>query len=182
MANKFGMHLVHRHNAVENGEVMVKTKLKTMEGSWSQATNVMQLQLSNTRGCIFKVNSNGDLEPYKFSEGSPADMLDGDSAFLSEMCAYLRDNQLNNLFGLEVIETTDNWVEFDLGHNGTVTLKQDQAKHGSKGEDGVRQLKGNTTHAETTTPGKHKVFIDGKLKDEASLMEALLKLGMISNQ
>jgi hypothetical protein len=171
---------------------MVKTKLKTMQGSWSQATNVMQLQLSNTRGCIFKVNSNGDLEPYKFSEGSPADMLDGDSAFLSEMCAYLRDNQLSNLLGLEVIETTDNWVEFDLGHNGTVTLKQDQAKHGnlfkltgfvySKGEDGVRQLKGNNTHAETTTPGKHKVFIDSKLKDEASLIEALLELGIISNQ
>ncbi|KAF5240550.1 hypothetical protein FANTH_9521 [Fusarium anthophilum] len=182
-------HLVHRHDRIDDGEVMMMSDLNTLNGKWIHPMNIHGLDLTNIHGHLFKLGSEGCPQAYKFREGPLPDLEGVSTDFFSELNHYLQANQLSGLLALGVLDNMEGMVEFDLGHNGTVMLKQEQANYGKliketefvyyKGEDGSRQLKGNTQHAETTTPGRHRVFIDSKLENEAELVKALIEQGLI---
>ncbi|EXA30779.1 hypothetical protein FOVG_17878 [Fusarium oxysporum f. sp. pisi HDV247] len=189
MKKMLSFHLIHRHDPIDDGKVMTTSNLNILIGKWIRPMDIHDLDLTNTHGYLFKLGSDGHPRAYKYREGPLPDLAGVSPDFLYELNRYLQDNQLNDLLALGVTDSMEGLVEFDLGRNGTVLLKQEQANYGRliketefvyhEGGDGSRQLKGNAQHAETTTPGVHKVFIDGKLENEAELVKALHEQGLI---
>ncbi|PCD38659.1 hypothetical protein AU210_007126 [Fusarium oxysporum f. sp. radicis-cucumerinum] len=188
MKKMLSFHLIHRHDLIDDGKVMMASNLNILAGKWIRPMDIDDLDLNNTHGYLFKLGSDGSPRAYKYREGPLPHLAGVSPDFLSELNRYFQGNQLSDLLALGVTDSMEGLVEFDLGHNGTVQLKQEQANYGKlvketgfvyyEGEDGIRQLKGNEQHAETTT-GPHKVFWDGKLENEAELVKALHELDLI---
>ncbi|CZR37647.1 uncharacterized protein FPRO_07162 [Fusarium proliferatum ET1] len=188
MKKMLSFHLIHRHDPIDDGKVMMTSNLNILIGKWIRPMDINDINLTNTHGYLFKLGSDGRPRAYKYREGPLPDLAGVSPDFLSELNRYLQGNQLNDLLAFGVSDSMEGLIEFDLGHNGTVLLKQEQANYGKfvketgfvyyEGEDGISQLKGNEHHAETTT-GPHKVFWDGRLENEAELVKALYELGLI---
>ncbi|CZR49913.1 uncharacterized protein FPRO_16118 [Fusarium proliferatum ET1] len=188
LKKKLSFHLIHRHDLIDDGKVMMTSNLNILIGKWIRPVDIHNLNLTNTHGYLFKMSSDGSPRVYKYREGPLPDLAGVSPDFLSELNHFFQGNQLGDLLALGVTDGMEGLVEFDLGHNGTVLLKQEQANYGKlaketgfiyhEGGDGIRQLKGNEQHAETTT-GPHKVFWDGKLENEAELVKASHELGLI---
>ncbi|EQK99220.1 hypothetical protein G6O67_007855 [Ophiocordyceps sinensis] len=189
---KFGIHLVHGHLHVDQGQVMHGTAMTRLRGCWTRPTDISGLDFGNMHGHIFALSSNGQFQAYEYRQGDPSPMSHNDNAFIVALEVYMQKHDLLSLIGLQVLnEDKDKQLqEFVLGdNNGTVMLdaKDTKIKESYRvtgfvvetNESGVIELKGKETHTPTIRQ-THQVFTDGKpLPDEESLMDVLRANGVI---
>ncbi|KAK4074650.1 hypothetical protein Purlil1_12906 [Purpureocillium lilacinum] len=187
--DKFGMHLIHGHTQLDEGNIMLGTALASVRGCWTKPTSITEIDLSNIHGHIFRLTGNGEMQAYEYREG-PVVNLDGvNPAFFRELAQYLLANGLENLLGLEVLvqDAPEMMCEFVLQNHGTVMLDTRDVKAWKSFRTtgftlnsnlSTNELKGGQSHAKTTK-GTHQVFIDGKIGKEDPLMDALRAEGIV---
>lgn len=179
--HRLGVHLIHRHDLIGAGNVMYGKKLSTMRGCWTKPTRFEDIDLNNIHGHIYRLSPEGNFEPYEYREGAP-NLQDVDPAFFQEFAIYLKLQGIENLLGLQHLgdNGSSQMCEFVMLENGTVMLDtehiRDWVSYRTTGyiadNNGNTDLKGNEQHA-ATTKGPHKVFIDGKLRNEEELINNL---------
>lgn len=179
--SRFGLHLIHGHGKIAAETVMYGKDLTSIRGCWTKPTNLEDLNLQEIHGHIFCLTPEGKFQAYEYREGFSAP-LDVDPAFFQELAEYLLVNQITSLLGLQVLNKTISplMCEFVMQNDGTVMLEADDVKRWvpyrttgyMSDEAGIKELKGNEVHA-GTTKDPHKVFYDGKLKDEEHLLKVL---------
>lgn len=155
--------------------------LTSVRGCWTKPTNIEDLNVSRIHGHIFHLTPEGKFQAYEYREGFCAPQ-DVDPAFFNEIAEYLLVNQITDLLGPQVLNNNVSplMCEFVMQNDGTAMLDARDVKgwvpYRTTGymanEAGVTELKGNEQHA-ATTKGPHKVFYDGKLKDEQHLLDVL---------
>ncbi|KAI3395663.1 hypothetical protein diail_1031 [Diaporthe ilicicola] len=181
--DKFGMHLIHGHSQLDEGNVMLGTALASVRGCWTKPTSITDINPSDIHGHISRLTGNGEMQAYEYREG-PIANLDGiDPAFFNELAQYLRANDLGNLLGLQVLaqDAREMMCEFVLQDHGTIMLDARDVKawvpfrttgFALNSNLSMTELKGGESHAKTTK-GTHQGFIDGKIGKEDPLMDAL---------
>ncbi|KAK1976169.1 hypothetical protein LZ30DRAFT_735293 [Colletotrichum cereale] len=180
--DKFGMHLIHGHFQLEEGNIMLGTALASVRGCWTKPTRITDLKPAEIHGHIFRLTESGEMQAYEYRDG-PTTNLDGvDPAFFQELVEYLCVNNLTKMLGLEVLakEVPEMMCEFILKDNGTVMLDARDVKKWTSyrftgfavNGPGMTELKGNQSHAKTVR-NTHQVFTDGKIGKEDFLMDIL---------
>ncbi|KAJ6436396.1 C6 finger domain-containingprotein [Purpureocillium lavendulum] len=181
--DKFGMHLIHGHSQLDEGNIMLGTALASVRGCWTKPTSITDIDPSNIHGHIFRLTGNGEMQAYEYREG-PIVNLDGvNPAFFRELAQYLLANDLESLLGLQVLvqDAPEMMCEFVLQDHGTVMLDERYVKawvpfrttgFALNSNLSMTELKGGESHAKTTK-GTHQVFIGGKIGKEDPLMDAL---------
>jgi hypothetical protein len=180
--DKFGMHLIHGHFQLDEGNVMVGTALTSVRGCWTKPTSITDLEPAEIHGHIFRLTESGEMQAYEYREGPTTNLEGVDPAFFHELVKYLQANDLTNLLGLEVLakEVPGMMCEFILKDNGTVMLDARDVKKWTSyrftgfalNGSGMTELKGNQSHAKTVRE-THQVFTDGKIGKEDPLIDVL---------
>lgn len=181
--DKFGMHLIHGHFQLDDGNVMLGNALTSVRGCWTKPTNITDINPSDIHGHIFRLTSNGEMQAYEYREGPIANLDGVDPTFFKELVQYLQANDLGNLLGLQVLDqdAPEIMCEFVLKDNGTVMLDARDVKGWTpfrttgfalNSKLGRTELSNSEQHAKTTK-GTHKVFVGGKIGKEDPLMDAL---------
>jgi hypothetical protein len=196
LESTFQVHLIHRHDRIEQGLLRVESDLKTISGSWTKPIAIEHLNLHEIHGTVFMLLPDKRFISYEFCEGPPpVSLANIDIRFLGELATYLLDHELTNLVGLEVRHGKQamGMVEFETNGGGTVLLPESQAVYGRLDRATAWTLgkkKGPTepggtpdpgTHWAETTTEKHKVFMDGvEPKNEGELVAGLVAEGILS--
>ncbi|KJZ69737.1 hypothetical protein HIM_10877 [Hirsutella minnesotensis 3608] len=180
--DKFGVHLIHGHFQLVEGNVMLGTALASVRGCWTKPTSINDLEPAEIHGHIFRLTDSGEMQAYEYREGPTMNLDSVDPVFFQEFIEYLRTNNLTNLLGLEVLgkEIPEMMCEFIVKDNGTVMLDARDVKKWTSyrvtgfalNGPGMTELKGNQSHAKTVRE-THQVFTDGKIGKEDSLMYVL---------
>lgn len=180
--DKFGIHLIHRHFQVDEGNVMLGTALTSVRGFWTKPTSITHLNPTEIHGHIFRLAGSGEMQAYEYREGPTTNLDSVDPAFFQEFIEYLQANDMTNLLGLEVLgkEVPEMMCEFIMKNDGTVMLDARDVKKWTPyrftgfalNGPGITELKGNQSHAKTVRQ-THQVFTNGKIGKEYSLMGVL---------
>jgi hypothetical protein len=185
--DKFGMHLIHGHFRLDEGNVMLGTALQTVRGYWTKPTSITDIKPEEIHGHIFRLAPDGGMQAYEYRHGPIINTDDDHSEFFGELARYLNVNHLMDVLGLEILteKVPEMVCEFILKDEGTVMLDEKHVKgwmpHRVTGfavSPGMTELKGGQAHAKTVK-GTHQVFIDGKIGGEDSLIEVLRSEGII---
>lgn len=188
--NKFGIHLVHGHLRVEDGNVMFGKAMSNVAGCWTRPTSISSLELDKLHGHIYVMRKDGQFEAYEYREGPPEPMSETDNAFVVAMQAYIAAFKLAGIFGLQVLAgggSDKKMCELIINdHDGTVMMDEDVVPGTTpRRVTGWAVVKtpgggGNDVHTEMKN-GNHKIFQDSKLKrelvDEDRIVRALRENG-----
>lgn len=188
--DKFGVHLIHGHLNLNKNEVMLGKALDGPDtrGIWTRPTNICDLEPKRIHGHIFALNSSSQFIPYEYRHGPPPAICQDDDMFIIQFRAYLLNNGLADLLGLQVLPKSGvtKMQEFDLSGNspeGAIMLNAEDTQIDSvyrvtgwsavtDNATGTIELKGNDVHSPMKN-GNHRVFKDSKIGDERSLIRLL---------
>lgn len=122
----FGLVLLHRHEILHPGFVMVHTLTAEREDiGGMQAWKAQELYPSS-----FFINSHHHFVPCEFST---AKGVVPDPKFLSELQTYFTAHDLTRLLGVaHIVQTEKVWVEREFSGGGTIATEEDE-----EGSDGV---------------------------------------------
>lgn len=191
-ADKFlGIHLIHGHFKIPKNTVMLGTNFENSSLRWTRITNVSGIDPSRVHGHIFALTQDG-LCAYELQDGPLPDLSSIGPGFLDEFLAYILNNNLTSLIGLQVLGCGDGSLEELILDEGTVMVDSLSVKNtvptritGWKFEtfDGnPRVCASNETHAKINT-GNHRVFNAGKpipkLENVEDLKAALAMAGVL---
>lgn len=147
---------------------------------WTKRTPIKDVDYANVHGNIFKLGQDNILRAYEYHEGPPCADIPGLSQFLSLFCDYLKENNLQEVLGLQALSKTLSGLhrfEVDLECYGTVMLEEHEITHGgifrTTGWMG-QELSGSESHAKTIR-GTHQVFTSGKALPDIEAVKSLLR-------
>lgn len=92
---------------------------RDVRGIWTRPNNIVNLDLKNVRGHIFTLNPDGHFTAYEYHEGALPVLKQSDLDFVSQLAAFLNENNLTGLLGLQVLAGREvkRMQEFDLSGN-----------------------------------------------------------------
>lgn len=205
LREKFGIHLLHKHDDIPKEQVKVETKLKTQPGKWTKPIPIDSLDLQNVHPVVLKFileSVAGELrlhlDPYEFGEGpSPVSLCDvNDNSCIKEVADYITKNNLVDAIALEFLDSVkdvqarESTAEVEVGKYGTILLPKSRINNGkliptswpniSQPFDPDGQPDPGTHWVEAKVKDKvtHKVFVD-QIKDETDLLDELAHQGII---
>lgn len=199
MSEVLGVHLLHRHEPLSDGEIKLEAKLDTVHnGKWSRPTPIAGLDMSDIHAVTFRFVA-GDivLLPYEFAKGPSPDIEIKDSC-IEAVLNYVTDHQLFDQVALQILDSVKDGqpraytAEIEVGKlNGTVTLPVDMVKNPSllptgwsgntqKPNDPEPQPGPNESWQKQVVRDKetHRVFIS-QARDEEELLAELTEHGVI---
>lgn len=196
MHNQYGAGILHRHQVLEEGCVMVHTK-RSAEIAVCQSKSVNDLDVTQLVPTSLFLNEERNFQGLEY--GINGEKIELGNKFAYQLRAFLIANQLERIIAVIpklAIDGGDCHDSIEFMHpsgNGTVRIPRQQAGSAdsditepvitewgfSKNKQGIIQCKGNTVCSPQNN-GKHRVFIDSKLHCLGSWtggMEAGLSLG-----
>ncbi|KAK0629984.1 hypothetical protein B0T17DRAFT_506495 [Bombardia bombarda] len=192
----FGIHLLHAHFQVPEGNVLYGIQVQVSgnsESCWTKPVSAEELATKPIHGHVFHLQPNGAFVPYEFQEGeAPPKAVKTPKVFFQELAEFLHFNNLAGLVALQLLDGPRGRTNTELLVGPESTLMMDtkdvlgldpaQITTGwffQVGEDGVISCKGNDVYA--AKKNTHGVFQDSKpLPTLEALKEALLQEGIIA--
>ncbi|EXL39780.1 hypothetical protein FOCG_17632 [Fusarium oxysporum f. sp. radicis-lycopersici 26381] len=192
----FGIHLLHAHFQVPEGNVLYGIQVQVSgnsESCWTKPVPAKELATKPIHGHVFHLQPNGAFVPYEFQEGeAPSKAAKVPKAFFQELAEFLHLNSLAGLVALQLLDGPRDRTKTELlvGPQGTLMMdtkdvlgfEPAQITTGwffQVGEDGVISCKGNDVYA--AKKNTHGVFQDSKpLPTLEALKAALLQEGIIA--
>ncbi|KAM5463530.1 hypothetical protein MferCBS49748_005882 [Microsporum ferrugineum] len=127
LGKKLGIHLLHKHEPLPDGQVKLEMKLESAPGKWIKPILIDSLDLSNIHGITFKVvPEENRLVPYEFGEG-PSPVFNSDvvnSNCVKDFISYVTKHDLVDAIALQFLEGEPNecTAEVELERYGTIVL------------------------------------------------------------
>jgi hypothetical protein len=134
----FRLRLLHRHTTIPKGQILLGTSITEPSGFWTEPTSISDVDLQQIHPHIISVNttsctSEGErgnvlLYPSEFREGPPASVGSINCNFFTEFTDCLRTKDLENTFGLEVVQgQIGKMIEFSFDI-GSLLVKEEEVK------------------------------------------------------
>ncbi|KAJ9143271.1 hypothetical protein NKR19_g6874 [Coniochaeta hoffmannii] len=171
LIEKVGIHLIHGHSTLPENTVLVGTN-DLDHYRFVKQTKLDDLDVNNVHGHIFALTDHG-FRPYEYQTGMLPDLSGIDvDAFLEEMASFLRENSLQSLVALQILDSNCklDMVEFVLPC-ATIMGRASDVKGYVKSrvtgwrfemEDGrLCECKANESHGQTGGPQGHIIFNEG---------------------
>ncbi|KPM41997.1 hypothetical protein AK830_g4581 [Neonectria ditissima] len=192
----FGIHLLHAHFHVPEGNVLYGIQAQVSgnsESCWTKPVPVDELAAKPMHGHVFHLQPNGAFVPYEFQEGEvPYNAVQAPKAFFRELAEFLHFNNLAGLVALQLLDGPRDRTNTELLVGPQSTLMMDtkdvfgldpvQITTGwffQVGEDGIISCKSSDVYA--PKKNTHGVFQDSKpLPTLEALKEALFHEGIIA--
>jgi hypothetical protein len=167
---KLGLHLIHRHNELQENSIRLESTVESISGKQNIATLINDLKPEDLHAVMFQVRPSEErLVPFEFGEGpSPIQSSSISQAFLQEFLSYYTDHGLSDAFALEILDEKSHegcTAEVEVSSGDTMVLPQEQvtakAFHptgwsGSPSSDESGPPPGQSWAEKTD--GSHKVF------------------------
>ncbi|KAK0717796.1 hypothetical protein B0T26DRAFT_599220, partial [Lasiosphaeria miniovina] len=120
----FGIHLIHGHFNIEEGNVLVGEDTTEPLCRWTKPVAIGSLDLDNLYGHTFVVTDKG-FRPYEYLVGALPNLTDLSNDFLPELVSFLQKNNLTEVLALEVLmqPLPSTMSEVVLGDQGTIMLE-----------------------------------------------------------
>ncbi|EEQ30018.1 hypothetical protein McanCB56680_001047 [Microsporum canis] len=103
LGKKLGIHLLHKHEPLPDGQVKLEMKIESAPGKWIKPTLIDSLDLSNIHGVTFKVvPGENRLVSYEFGEG-PSPVSNSDvvnSNCVKDFISYVTKHDLVDAIAL----------------------------------------------------------------------------------
>ncbi|KAF3484275.1 uncharacterized protein GIQ15_03599 [Arthroderma uncinatum] len=87
---------------------MLGTNFENPCGRWTKPKTINEVDLNNVHGHIFALTSAHDFVAYEYQDGPMPDLSGIEPAFFTELIAYLIDNRLSAVLGLQVLGSRRN--------------------------------------------------------------------------
>lgn len=192
----FGIHLLHSHFQVPEGNVLYGTQVQVSgksESCWTKSISAKELTTKPIRGHVFSLQPNGAFVPYEFQEGeAPPNAAKVPRTFFQELAEFLQLNNLTGLVALQVLDGPKDQTNTELlvGSQSTLMMNTKEVLGFGPaqittgwsfqvGEGGIISCKGNDIYA--PKKNTHGVFQDSKLLPTLEELKAvLLQEGIIA--
>jgi hypothetical protein len=206
LREKLGIHLLHRHESIPEGQIKLETKLQTLPGKWVKPVSIESLDLSAIHPVVFTIVSDFiagalcfRLDPYEFGEGpSPVSVNDlVDNNCIEEFVNYITKHGLVDVIALEVLDSGDGkqpdepTAEIEVGEYGTIILPKSMINGGELIPTGWPNIiqpydpdgeppAGQHWNKATSSTGAvtHKVHVD-QIENEKGLLDELVRKEII---
>lgn len=124
VAHKYGLHLLHRHEELPEGTVLVGESHSRLRGRWAKPSPTGIVLGREIHGHVFRYVDHV-FRPYEYHDGAPADFTPDDEPFFSAFATFLQERGLENVLGFEVIEQPyeAEMTEIVISQQGTVMLE-----------------------------------------------------------
>ncbi|KAI5920904.1 hypothetical protein F4810DRAFT_702683 [Camillea tinctor] len=190
LSEKFQVHLLHRHDLVENGTIKVESDLEGLPGKWNKPTQIDSLDLGNVHGVMYRPDTDKSrFAPVKFAHGPlPISWNGVVASFLGEVAEYFMKNNLADSLALEIAQPVkpgqprECTAELEVGDYGTVTLPQSMVVAKESLPTGWSTISG-LGDSEEPPPGQtwskmvneaHKIFINKPIGGAQELVDELV--------
>ncbi|EGC47475.1 predicted protein [Histoplasma capsulatum var. duboisii H88] len=194
LGKKLGIHLLHKHESIPDGQVKLEKKLETTSGKWVRPISIDSLNLNNIHGVAFKVvPGENRLVPYEFGEGiSPVCKSDvADNGCVKDFISYTTKHDLVDAISLQFLDgqPKECTAEVELEQYGTIVLPKSMVNGIEFTPTGWPDST-QPVEPEGSAPGEHwakvkvgtkethRVFVD-QVEDEKELMDKLILQGVI---
>ncbi|KAJ4308366.1 hypothetical protein N0V84_012141 [Fusarium piperis] len=198
LREKLGIHLLHKHEDLPNGQIKLETKLRTITGKWVRPTSINSLDLGNIHGVVFKFDPEENiLVPYEFARGpSPVSMSSVVDDCVKAILGYVARNGLANMIALEFLEPVndsqpmESAAEVEVGEYGTIVLPKSMVDAVEFIPTGWPDISLNYDPDAQPAPGTHwapvkvgtkethRVFVD-QVENEEELLDKLALQGIL---
>lgn len=180
MHHQYGAGILHRHQELEDGCVMVHTE-RNVDIDVCQSMSLRDLDVTQLAPTSLFLNEEGNFQGFEYSiDGQKMELGKG---FASQLRDFLVANQLQKVVAVVskpsiVSDRSHDSIEFmHPTGNGTVRIPRQQAGAAdgdttdpvltewtfSKNQQGIVECKGNNVCSPKVN-GMHKVFVDSKLR------------------
>lgn len=106
--DSFGIHLLHAHFPVPEGNVLYGIQVQVSgnsESCWTKPVSAKELAAMPIHGHVFHLQPNGAFVPYEFQEGeAPSKAAKVSKVFFQELADYLHLNNLADLVALQLLD------------------------------------------------------------------------------
>jgi hypothetical protein len=132
--SSFGVHLIHQHFPGLEDKIMLGITQENPSAIWTRQVDIDMVDVTKIRGHIFILAHDG-FHPYEYRQGPLRDLPRINDAFLSEVAAYLRDNELEGLLGLQLLDPDSTELTELILPDSTLMLKDADLLHVSSHRD-----------------------------------------------
>lgn len=158
-----------------------------ISGWLTRSVHVDEIPANNVHGHIFALSADDKLLAYEYREGVPPQSLAGIPAgFFRDLISYLRDNRLESVLGLEILQhspdSLPDILEYVIDDQATIMIEKNDIIAPriycytgwtfDRAADGIVSCKGNVAHG--SSDRGHIVYTDGKALREIDEFMTLL--------
>jgi hypothetical protein len=123
--DRFGIHLLHRHFLLPDGNIMLKSPPSDPDISLTQTTPLSSVDVNSIRGALYLLNKSEKFQAYEFEHGEPVDIP---TAFLEAFSAALIKFGLTEVVALDIGGGQENRtfpkaLEYTVGDTATITVE-----------------------------------------------------------